>query len=1406
MKDLKRRIFSAIVALCMVTTMFPISAFATEDSELPVETEPLVLEENLQQNSTEDKIQSNGETGTDSPHILSETEIAYPVEGGNIYFDTATGTITDCDEEVTEAVIPEKIEEVSVTSIGAEAFRNCNSLISVDIPDSVTNIGYSVFEDCDSLASVTIGNGVTSIGSDAFASCTSLTSVTIPDSVTSIGNNAFSNCTSLTSVTIPNSVTSIGESAFSGCDSLTGVTIPDSVTSIEDMAFYRCESLTSVTIPGSVTSIGNSAFSFCDSLTSVTIKDGVTSTGTWAFSHCDNLTSVTISDSVTSIDGGAFYGCGNLTSVTIPDSVTSIGKDAFYFCESLTRITIPDSVTSIGQFAFSDCDSLTDVYYGGSKAEWAAISIGTFNEDLTSATIHYNSTGPDDPGIETSIGSVEFFSKWDSDKKQAYFDYSVLAHSVTDNTEISPNQSIDQLVGKYVLVKMSESNPLEISSIKPVDSKIGTVTNVIEGNGNTSVTSLQLEDGTYAVVNGLIVSEGIIGKQVLYHLSSEEIVGYTELQKKTGTLEEWDNDSKQLVIDGVTYFTNYITDESLFTSVEQLVGQRVEILCLEGLTASYIFQIAEAKEDYHIKIYASTPNFSTNIDDTIDITCSLYRDDKLVENWIEPAFVIGNEKVISISDYTRKDGSYYFTVTGLSEGRSSLTVSDSYSGAYISFDISVGKSVSKAYSYRMNDIPSFVPNVYGESVLTNFYNINDLYVNNFSYTKTSDGGYDVSFNVYNKGYMYGSVDVYDKDGKWIKSEKIDKFSDISSIWDTGEAMYYLIADSIDGRLLSYTSGVLSKETPVSVHVPKDGYLTISNNFSESPGVFLYNTVDYLMLSINTIVDVSVNEVQTSQIADDIIDKAIEDIDFQEWFMDKFNEIALNVSQTSLEFGFGEAAKAITVDAEDLLDSIGLNWKASAESVVGELESVFSVLTGPVGIVLDGCFAFTSLTSYVVQTNDICYSTNAPSILIHVPDSTSNTTTVQGVTVTAGDDVIDSEAVLQVFRISDTDAIEIVGGKIPVEDYRLYNICFVKNEKEVQPNGKVTVKIPIPNEYDKNRCVIYRQESDGSWAILQAVVEGNYLVFETNHFSLYAIADASTVSSISVTGVELNTSEIKLNQVEDVYQLKANILPINATNKSATWVSSNPGVATVDNTGLVTALSNGSTTITVKTIDGGFTANCTVVVNIKSTSSSSGGSSGGGSVMSTSYTISSQSSTGGNVTISDKNASRGKIITLNVTPNEGYKLDVLTVSDKNGDFVELTQKSDLEYTFVMPSSNVTINAKFVEIVVDTDQIILLPFYDISENAWYYDAVKYIYKNNMMQGISDTEFAPNLSMNRAMIVTVLHRLENTPVTTGTNQFSDVESNQWYTEAVQWAFENDIVKVIAVISLLLKAVTRI
>ncbi len=317
-------------------------------------------------------------------------DVAYPAEGGNIYIDESTKTVTDADTRVTSVTIPN-----GITSIGEYAFAYCRSLTSVTIPDSVTSIGDCAFDNCKSLTEVTIPGSVTSIGDCAFSSCSSLTGMTIPDSVMRIGASAFNGCTSLTGVTISNSiksiekdmfwachsltnvtipkgVTSVGDSAFEFCHNLTSVTIPDGVTSIGEYAFSSCSSLKNVTIPDSVTSIGAEAFRECASLTGVTIPGGVTNIEPSTFQGCTALTGVTISNGIASIGGGAFAKCSSLKSVTLPNSVTSIGATAFWDCTALTGMTIPDSVTSIEASAFYGCTSLTGVTVSSGNPSYVA--------------------------------------------------------------------------------------------------------------------------------------------------------------------------------------------------------------------------------------------------------------------------------------------------------------------------------------------------------------------------------------------------------------------------------------------------------------------------------------------------------------------------------------------------------------------------------------------------------------------------------------------------------------------------------------------------------------------------------------------------------------------------------------------------------------------------------------------------------------------------------------------------------------------------------------------------------------------------------------------------------------------------------------------------------------------------
>ncbi len=251
---------------------------------------------------------------------------------------------------------------------------------SYAIPGSVTSIGVDAFANCQNLTGVTIPGTVTNIEADAFANCESLAGVTIPGSVTSLGIGVFEECYSLAAITIPGSVPSIGADAFIDCAGLGTVTIDNGVANIESNAFTDCSVLTSVAIPASVTNIGFSAFSGCTSLAAISVaaQNGFySSVNGVLFDKGTNILiespgglsgHYTIPGGVTSIQNDAFFACANLTAITIPGSVTNIGANAFIGCSSLTALTIPGSVTSIGEGAFSETE-ITNFYFTGNAPE-----------------------------------------------------------------------------------------------------------------------------------------------------------------------------------------------------------------------------------------------------------------------------------------------------------------------------------------------------------------------------------------------------------------------------------------------------------------------------------------------------------------------------------------------------------------------------------------------------------------------------------------------------------------------------------------------------------------------------------------------------------------------------------------------------------------------------------------------------------------------------------------------------------------------------------------------------------------------------------------------------------------------------------------------------------------------------
>ena len=311
---------------------------------------------------------------------------SYRVNNGEVEIVAEKGGKFSCavsPKPTGEVAIPAVLGDAKVTSIGRDALKGCDELLSVTMPKDVKDVQMGAFCNCGKLASVNFAQCLRSIGNNAFMGCRKLTPVTIPVSVTNIGGAAFAYCLEMKHIDVE-----VGNQTFTSIDGvvytkdraelvvcpsgMASVAIPDSVMKIRSGSFTGCEGLMSLTIPSAVKSIGAWAFSG-SRLTSLTLPQGLSNIENATFWGCHDLTDVTIPDSVTGIGGNAFRWCGKLTSVTIPKGVKRIGGEAFYDCGGLTSITICGERPEAPNNVFKGCRNLKSIHVPANAKSWAGM-------------------------------------------------------------------------------------------------------------------------------------------------------------------------------------------------------------------------------------------------------------------------------------------------------------------------------------------------------------------------------------------------------------------------------------------------------------------------------------------------------------------------------------------------------------------------------------------------------------------------------------------------------------------------------------------------------------------------------------------------------------------------------------------------------------------------------------------------------------------------------------------------------------------------------------------------------------------------------------------------------------------------------------------------------------------------
>ena len=567
----------------------------------------------------------------------------------------------------------------------------------------------------------------------------------------------------------------------------------------------------------------------------------------------------------------------------------------------------------------------------------------------------------------------------------------------------------------------------------------------------------------------------------------------------------WKWDNWDAAAEG-SYFDSQKIEDSRYDDLVDVIRNGK---CLRGSgSESYSFdELSAMSISSQLLAYSDHQDLSFEVGDSFDIRCILQENGYEEPDWEIPSFVIGNSDVITVAGCERLDSGYCITVNAVGVGESSLTVVESESGAFVTVSISVHESDERPHCYLINNVPEGYPDVLGDrNTLTNFYNFNGLYVNRYKCTYLGNDKYTISFDVFNQSNMYGSVDIYDKTGKWIGCRRIEKYQDPTGIYETGENTLLLLKDTFTLNLFSYTASTVSEKTSVEVEVPVGGYIVISNNYFESPGTYLYNTVDYMILSANLILKTLISATHLKEIQDQVVDVLTNDDAFTEAFLNEFSKITVDTIEDMTNDGVANSVGALTAHAGEFFEGIDLDFWSIVSTVTNIGEEVFLAATmAEVAVAMKAMFAVNESLNYLFQARDILRSGSKPYIVLHTQAAQySGETTISGVKVTPEQNAVPGDAVLQVFRIADDESLRIPGLGVDSDHYKLYNISYTVKNEEVQPSGKVTVQLPIPQEYDSRKCVVLHQQEDDTWKALDFTVQDGYAVFTVDHFSLFAL--------------------------------------------------------------------------------------------------------------------------------------------------------------------------------------------------------------------------------------------------------------------------------------------------------------
>jgi len=1139
----------------------------------------------------------------------------------------------------------------SVTRIEFEAFFGCTGLTSVRIPESVAYIGLESFSECSSLNAIvvnwtTAGNipipglnafrGISSnailyvptgaealyeaaagwkdfgtITDDAVLSDFEVVNgvlvayygaggdVVIPDNlgITEIGDNVFENNNTITSANIPEGVTTVGYRAFAGSN-INSVTFPSTLVSIKDYAFAWCSNLNSVTLPTTLTTIGYGAFWNCG-LTSVNISNTVESIGQDAFGACLGLMAINVEATnlnYSSVDGVLYnkdqtilygYPSGkNAITFTIPNSVNSIGNAAFFNCSNLTSITIPNSVNSIGYKVFIRCNNLTSVVVNWTTPLSIANNYVFDGVSLSACTLIVPVGKVNDYKADPVWGTFGTIIE-QAPVSGVTFDHPTASVSIGQTVQLNATVIPAGAANKNVTWHSSDESKATVSAtglVSGVSEGTVTITATTEEGGFIASCAVTVftANPDFEVVNGVLVAYHGVGGDVVIPNN----LGITAIGDYVFAI--WDKTITSVNIpEGITAIGNRSFQSCQFTSVT--IPNSVETIGDGAFNNSLLTSV-------------TIPGSVLTMGKEVFLACSqlsAINVDAVNPNYSSVDGVLYNKSQSDLICYPAGKPELVFTIPN------SVTTIE----AYAFFNNTYLNAVI---------IPSTVTAI-GDYAFAYCWGISDFYVNWNTPIDMS-----ASLNAFSSLYCYlhvpaNTLNDYQTAPVWKDFVNIAEPTPPVNIWLQFNTPVYLLAGQtkqvstwINPREASQLIN-WSSDNPLIASVSATGLITakglgtatITVAAQEYPNVsatFTVNVVNTDFVVVNNVLVAYLGSNAYVVIPDNLGIKEIGDAAFQNNILINSVIIPEGVTKIGNNTFFG-CSNLTSVTMPSTLESIGSN---------AFMQSGFTSITIPRSVNSIGINAFGycyNLTAINVDATNPNFS-SMDGVLYNKDKTTLYLYPFGGNPVFAIPNTVTDIAQSAFEGCNNLTSVTIPASVSTIEFAAFWN-C----------SGLTSITLPASvasmGEGVFTACssltdfTVYRSTP---LALPDYSPSNNYL-FEYGYVdlskvtlhvpagttSLYQVApvwkDFGTIVGdvVLVTGVTLNQLTATLN-VGATLQLTATVAPSNATDKNVTWSSSNNSIATVSATGLVTALSTGSATITATTNGGNITATASITVS------------------------------------------------------------------------------------------------------------------------------------------------------------------------------------------------------------------